>query len=416
MGAEPPVLEIKGERADGLYKAGETIRFKVRFLRNGQPLVGMDLRYKITGDGGLKQSGALKSAATPQTIETKMERPGILICTVTGKDDATGKAVSAKLGAGVDVFKITPGMPKPDDLDEFWKKAKAELAAVPIKVLYKKEIPVPGYIPAATRTYLEKKGGVKLYDIRIACAGGMPVSGYLAEPVKMEKGKCPGSVTFAGAPGYFAAVWVPLSTAGIGGIGLSINAHGVDNGISQEAVKEHRKKVGSWFRDDPKQVYIFGMALRALRALQYIKSLPEWNGKDLTVSGGSMGGGQALLAAALDEDVSFCDATAPTFCDWAGGLKQQRSGWPAALTKPKQIKAAAYYDLANLCTYIKAPTVIRTGFLDHLCAPTGHYAIYNRMTCPKLIFHNPGAGHNIQWLNLKEDLERLRAFRKKYRK
>ena len=68
--------------------------------------------------------------------------------------------------------------------------------------------------------------------------------------------------------------------------------------------------------------------------------------------------------------------------------------------------------MANLCRYITAPTIVRTGFLDTLCASTGHFAVYNRMTCPKLILHNPGAGHSAQLLNPAEDTKRIQAFQK----
>lgn len=47
-----------------------------------------------------------------------------------------------------------------------------------------------------------------------------------------------------------------------------------------------------------------GMLLRDWRALQWAKTLPEWNGKDVAVAGGSMGGYQALAMAALDPGVT----------------------------------------------------------------------------------------------------------------
>lgn len=41
---------------------------------------------------------------------------------------------------------------------------------------------------------------------------------------------------------------------------------------------------------NPENNYFKFMILRDLRAIEYAKTLPEWNGKDITVSGGSMGG------------------------------------------------------------------------------------------------------------------------------
>ncbi|MDD3927571.1 MAG: acetylxylan esterase [bacterium] len=408
--SQAPVIKVRTERPDSLYTAGETIRFTIQFIQNDRIIAGKVLKYLISGDGGLNEEGELQTTEQPYVIKTEMYRPGIVTCTVTGRDEAAGKPVTGAWGAGIDVDKITPGMPMPDDLDSFWQKAKAELAAVPIQVMDKQEIPFPEYVSAEVRKQYEDKG-VKLYDIKIACAGGMPVSGYLSLPGTMKKGQCPGLVRYTAAPGHIARPEYALDFAAAGGIGLSINAHGHENGRDQKYIEEFCKTMGPWFGPDPQKIYVRGMALRALRAVQYIKSLPEWNGHDLTVTGGSMGGGQALLAAALDKDISLCEATVPAFCDWAGGLKQQRSGWPGALARPEDIKAAAYYDPVNLCKYIKAPTIMITGFIDPLCASSGHYAVYNRLTCPKLIVHNPGGGHSGELYNPTEDIAKIKRFR-----
>ena len=45
--------------------------------------------------------------------------------------------------------------------------------------------------------------------------------------------------------------------------------------------------------------YFRGMILRLIRALQYTKSLPEWDGKNLEVSGKSQGGAFAILGAGI---------------------------------------------------------------------------------------------------------------------
>jgi len=47
----------------------------------------------------------------------------------------------------------------------------------------------------------------------------------------------------------------------------------------------------------PETAYFGGMAWRVVRAIEYLKSLPEWNGRDLTVRGGSQG---ALIETLFD--------------------------------------------------------------------------------------------------------------------
>lgn len=70
--------------------------------------------------------------------------------------------------------------------------------------------------------------------------------------------------------------------------------------------------------------YFKGMYMRVLRALAYAKTRPEWDGRTLLVYGGSQGGAQAMAAAALDPDVSFCLVTVPALCDHAGSLATLR--------------------------------------------------------------------------------------------
>lgn len=59
------------------------------------------------------------------------------------------------------------------------------------------------------------------------------------------------------------------------------------------------------------------MYLRELRALEYVKSLPAWNGTDLGATGGSQGGMQSL-AVGLDPDVTYCYAWSPWCCNFGG--------------------------------------------------------------------------------------------------
>ena len=70
------------------------------------------------------------------------------------------------------------------------------------------------------------------------------------------------------------------------------------------------------------------MFQRACRALEYLKSRPEWDGRILIVSGGSQGGAQALAAAGLDPQVTCCVALVPALCDHHGLLAGRQPSWP----------------------------------------------------------------------------------------
>ena len=70
------------------------------------------------------------------------------------------------------------------------------------------------------------------------------------------------------------------------------------------------------------------MFLRLTRALEFLTSQPEWDGKILMVEGGSQGGGQSLAAAGLDSRVTFIAAGVPAICDHSGKAIGRINGWP----------------------------------------------------------------------------------------
>ncbi len=146
------------------------------------------------------------------------------------------------------------------------------------------------------------------------------------------------------------------------------------------------------------------MYLRVMRALDYVKSLPEWDGKNLVVVGGSQGGAQSIVAAALDQQVTLCLAGVPALSEHSGSLAQpqRQPGWPRLYSakdgKPNDeavTQTAAYYDNIYFAKRIKAETYMSTGFVDNTCVPTGVFAAYNNIpaTTKKFITTTPAGGH-----------------------
>jgi cephalosporin-C deacetylase-like acetyl esterase len=139
------------------------------------------------------------------------------------------------------------------------------------------------------------------------------------------------------------------------------------------------------------------MMLRVLRALEYIKSRPEWDGKVLIISGGSQGGLQAVTAAALDSDVTKCNAYKP-WCSDLGGVKLGRlNGW-----RPEWQEALGYYDIANMAKRVKCETFLNTGLGDYVCPPSGVSVLYNHLQGPKTIEYIQGSTHGFDPPNAKK--------------
>jgi len=371
------------DKPQALYKAGEKMVFSVTLLDEGKPVDGKNLKWTRTGDDGKSEKGtAVSSGSTPLSIATSMGTPGFVRIEVEAVDDqnkpilgAQNKPVRFDGGAGVEIEKLI-SIPEPTDFDAFWAKQKARLAAVPVKFT---KVEVPSTDPH-----------YKVYDVKVDCPGGKPVSGYLTMPNDAAPKSLPAMVGFAGY-GVSSAKPYPAYKM----ISFAINAHGIENGKEPEYYKAlldgELKRYGLNGEDykNPENAYLNGMMLRVMRALEFVKEQPEWNGKDLTASGGSQGGFQSIAAAALDKDVTKCNVNAPWFCD-LGGVKlgRLRSG-----LRPDWVDGIGYYDAVNMAKRIHCETTISLGLGDYTCPPSGICVLYNNIKAPKKLTFTQGGTH-----------------------
>lgn len=372
------------------YAAGDTMTFTFTVDTDGQP-VGDDwtIAWTRSGDDGKFEKGEARVADGPVVVATSLDSPGFvrLQAWLRGGDgkslDKSRRALRFDGGAGAGVADIRQAVPEPDDFDEFWKRQKEKLAEVPLTFTMEK---------------LADHNDNDRYAVTVACAGPRPVTGYLTVPRGAAEKSLPARVMFQG-------YGVPNSWLQGGSrteIQFNINAHGVELGRDHEfykAFEESIKSNGHGYALDPRQnadpeaAYFNGMALRVMRALEFVKQRPEWNGRDLVTSGGSQGGLQSVWAAALDHDVSLCENTVTWCCDMAGHAEGGRlAGWC-----PQWVPALGYYDAVNHARRIRSRFVVtRAGLGDYVCPPSGIAALYNAVTAPKKIVWMQDSDHGYQ--------------------
>ena len=366
------------------YESGEKMVFTVQLLEDGKPVAGKNLVWTRRGDDGKTDNGtSVSSADEPLTITTSIEQPGFVHINVFAKDENGNQLMNGSKpmpkfdgGAGVALDKIE-GWPEPKDFDVFWAKQKAKLAAVPLRT---DMVPVDS-----------DKPDVLVFDVKVDCAGKMPVSGYYCRPKNTAPKSLPARVSFQG---YGVRSANKPTWAAVTAIALEINAHGISNGLHADYYKELSQttlKGYAWNdeeNNDPETAYFNGMFFRVMRALEFIKSQPEWDGKTLIVSGGSQGGMQCLAAAGLDQDVTRCEASIPWCCDLGGRNLGRLSGWFMKWTD-----ALGYYDAANHAKRIKCTTYIYAGLGDYTCPPSTEAVLYNNITAPKKLEFQQGRTH-----------------------
>ncbi len=380
------VLHVAVDRADALYKTGEPVVFSVAVTHRGAPATIAEAEWSLTKDGvSLSQSGRLRLDQGRGSVLGRLEEPGFLQCRITVEVD--GQKLSALAGAGASPTEILPSAPAPDDFDEFWRAKKEALALIPAKSLL---------TPANSASE-----GIEVFDLSVDSLGA-PVSGYYARPKSALPRSLPAVLTVHGAGVRSAAISTAVGWAKDDALGLDINAHGLPNGrasafydaLATGELKGYRH-AGLHSRDS---VYFLGMFLRLVRAIDFLTSQPEWDGRTLIVYGSSQGGAQAIAAAGLDPRVTFFVAGVPAMADHTGALIGRIAGWPKFIATgskptPEVVSVIKYFDVVNFAARTKAAGFFTVGFIDTTCPPTSIYAAYNALTAPKAIFNDITSGH-----------------------
>lgn len=386
-----------------VYASGEEMTFEVRLQGvNDGERAKMAIAWRRTGDDGKTEAGKAP-ADRPFVYHTSLDRPGFVRLEgrlVDEKGDVVclerighREPVVMDLGAGVDILNIRPAVQAPADFDGFWSKRLEKLANADWhgrEIL--EEIASPDEM-------------MRVYRLKIPAVVGVDLTGYLAVP--KQSGTYPACAYFHGYGASFNIAHTQTPTADMleryakNRIFLSVCPHGFDLGREESYYKAFRASLMSNGHEhgfdpeqnnDPEKPYYCGMSYRVLRALAYLKSRPEWNGKDLVVTGGSQGGLQSIWAAALDHAVTECNVSIPWNCDIAGTeLGRNRGGWYV-----KWVPGLGYYDACNMASRIPNGcrlVVTMAGLGDYICPPTGVMAFYNSVTAPKEITFVQNAQH-----------------------
>ncbi len=379
------------------YKVGEPIIFTLTADLAGQkPTKPYFIHWKRTGDDGVEQEGKAP-ADEPCIIRTSLAKPGFVRIQAWLLDDR-GRQVTKKGvkgdghrvffdgGAGAEIETLV-GAEEPADFLEFWAKQRARLATVPLQ-------PQLTSVPS-------KDPEVMIFAVSIPCPGpkNRPCTGYLTIPINAQPKSLPAQLHFHG---YSDNIQQPLTGGPHNAILFNVNAHGYDLGRDAVYYDEFKKSIrsnGHSYAFDPKEnadpetAYFNGMALRLMRAFEFVKSLPEWNGKDLTSHGGSQGGLQSCWAGALEPQLTQTNPGIPWCCDMSGKelFGRIHGGWRIVGTP-----ALRYYDPINMAKHTPATcfvNITRAGLGDYVCPPSGVAIYYNNLRGPKKIWWVQGSTH-----------------------
>lgn len=392
---------VAPDHADWVYRTGEKARFIVSVIQSGNLLQNVKVIYEV----GPERMPAVKSDSLVArdgkfTIEGgSMTNPGFLRCVVTAEVD--GKRYRGLSTVGYDPENIKPAGTVPDDFMQFWNKAKADLAKIPMD---------------ARMTFLPERstGSVDVYHVNLQnFRMGGRLYGILCVPKK--EGKYPALLRVPGAG--IRPYNGDIATAEKGVITMEIGIHGipVNMDLSQYANLAGGALSGyqTFNLEDPDRFYYKRVYMGCVRANDFLTSLPQFDGVNLGVTGGSQGGALSIVTAALDPRVKFLGAYYPALSDLTGFMVGRAGGWPHmfnkdnvdALSTKDKIRTTGYYDVVNFARLVKVPGMYSWGFNDETCPPTSMHAAYNVITAPKTLKLFLETGH-WQFPEQREGMER----------
>lgn len=380
------VVSVTPDHQDWNYKVGEKASFVVNVRKSGTLLNQVKVDY---------EAGPVMYPNTKKTLTLKdgtmkwsgeMKTPGFYRLKVVAHVD--GKDYEGLCTAAFSPEKIKPFAQEPKDFDDFWKKALDEARQIdlnPTKVLLPERCTKD--VNVYEVSYHNNRWGSKMY-------------GILSIPVKPGKYPALLRVPGAGVRPYSGDTYTATGKC----IVLEIGIHGVPVTMEQKVYDDLANAAlnGYWDTnlENPDRNAYKRVVIGAVKGVDMIASLDEWDGKTVGVTGSSQGGFLSLAVAALDKRVTFLAAVHDAMCDYEAELHGVAGGWPHyfyhakmnAITKAR-LEGARYYDGVNFARRITVPGWYSFGYNDEVVPPTSAYGLYNTIKAPKILSLYQMTGH-----------------------
>ncbi len=383
---QPPPSEklikiiVAPERANWTYAQNEKVKYNIMVFKNNVLLPNAKVNVEVGPEKMPAHMAKDEILKTGQTIieAPGMVQPGFYRCTV--KCNFENKEYKEWTTAAIAPQNIKPTVTEASDFQDFWNKNIDENRKLPFNT---------------TLTLLPERCTEKLNLYHVGLTNwknGAKVYGILSMPKKPGKYPALLKVPGAGVRPYYGDIGIASEDI----IVLEIGIHGIPvnlaQGIYDDMIAQYNNNYWDNNNHDRDQFFFKRVYLGCIKANDFLCSLPEWDGKNLGVTGQSQGGALSLVTAGLDSRVTAAFVVHPALCDLTGTLYGRAGGWPMPFADQSKwtkgshkdkIEALQYYDAVNFAKKIKCPVYFTYGYNDDIVAPTSMVAAYNAITAPK---------------------------------
>lgn len=371
------------------FQKGEKVRFRITAFEDSIQVKPDAVYYTFNEDkmNPSPRAGIRSVDGAFTTPPATMRKEGFLRC--NAEVLYRGKTYKGHSMVGFDVQNLQPTVQMPSDFIAWWN----------VQIDTASQIDPDPEIELLSDLCTDS---VNVYEVSVqAVEEGFRVHGILAMP-KME-GRYPVVMRAPGAGVHKIGGMIEEAKQGV--ITLDLGIHGLS--LTQPDDYYVRLSKGE-LKDYPfaglasRYTYYYRRVyLSALRMVDYLSTLPQFDGQHLYVCGGSQGGALSIVCAALSPKVTAIETFFPALADQEAYLHGRAGGWPhyfSAHCTDANIRSIAremaYFDVANFARIVSKPVFMSFGLADITCAPTCTYATWNSLSSPdKCLVITPQIGH-----------------------